>query len=149
MESAHAKGRFASENRDLLAGGAENFVDVVSDSDFAGGASDSDKLEFLGRIAVIGLKDFGVSFLKIGPQTSVRTPVFVFSWTFHTLFHNFILSLLGGEFNYKGCLRRFGLELFEEFAGDFDVLEIVRAIGAKNGFFVAFAKDKDEIAGLS
>ena len=31
-------------------------------------------------------------------------------------------------------------------AGDFDVLKIVRAVGAEDGFFVAFAEEEDDVA---
>ena len=38
------------------------------------------------------------------------------------------------------------LELVEAVGGDFDVFEIVGAVGAEDGFFVAFAEDEDEVA---
>lgn len=34
----------------------------------------------------------------------------------------------------------------EEFGDDFDVFKIVGAVGAEDGFFVAFAEDEDEVA---
>lgn len=38
------------------------------------------------------------------------------------------------------------LELAEVFGGDFDIFEVVRAIGAEDGLLVAFAEDEDEVA---
>ena len=41
----------------------------------------------------------------------------------------------------------FGLFLlFQEFVGDFDVFEFDGAFGAKNGLFVAFAENENEVA---
>ncbi len=40
------------------------------------------------------------------------------------------------------------LELFEIFGGDFDVFEVVRAVGAEDGFFVALAEEEDEVTGM-
>lgn len=37
------------------------------------------------------------------------------------------------------------LEGFEKFGGDFEVFEVVRAVGAEDGFFVTFAEDEDEV----
>ena len=33
-------------------------------------------------------------------------------------------------------------------AGDFDVFKIVRAVGAEDGFLVAFAEEEDDVARL-
>lgn len=40
------------------------------------------------------------------------------------------------------------LELFEIFGGDFDIFEVVGAVGAEDGFLVTFAEEKDEVAGF-
>ena len=40
------------------------------------------------------------------------------------------------------------LEGFEKFGSDFEVFEIVRTVGAEDGFFVTFAKNENEVAFL-
>ena len=37
------------------------------------------------------------------------------------------------------------MEGFEKFGSDFEVFEIVRTVGAEDGFFVTFAEDEDEV----
>lgn len=53
MKDGGFEGLFASENGNLLAGGAKDFVDVVSNGSLAGGAGDGDKFHIFDRIAIV------------------------------------------------------------------------------------------------
>lgn len=41
------------------------------------------------------------------------------------------------------------MEGFDELGGDFEIFEVVRTVGAEDGFFVTFAKNENEVAFLS
>lgn len=63
MEHGGFEGLVGGENGDLFVGGAEDFVDVVGDSGFAGGAGDGDEPHVFNRVAIVGAEELGAEFL--------------------------------------------------------------------------------------
>ncbi len=53
-------GRVGGENSDVLAGGAEDFVDKVGSGGFAGGASEADEFHVAEGVTIIRGKKLGV-----------------------------------------------------------------------------------------
>ena len=63
MESAGFDGGVGGEDSDVLAGGAEDFVDKVGNGGFAGGAGDGDEFHVADGVAVVGGEKFGTEAL--------------------------------------------------------------------------------------
>jgi len=59
------------EDGNLLAGGVQDFVDIVSDRAFAGAAGNGDKLHIFDGLAVVRAEELGSESLGISFQTTV------------------------------------------------------------------------------
>ena len=79
LEEAGLDGVVGGENSGGLAGGEEDFVDIVGDGRFAGGAGDADEAEVTGRVAVVGREEFGLG----AAETETLGVRFGVSFCFH------------------------------------------------------------------
>lgn len=89
VESGEFNRAVRGEDGDMLAGGAKNFVDEVSDGGFAGSASDTNELHVADRVAIVVRQEFGAGALEFGLNGR-----FLFRFGFrgsHSVFHHGVI----------------------------------------------------------